>query len=307
MSRPGAFLGQPGQPTTSDADGRAPRASNEGASSMRKAGRSGGGGGDERRGAAREWTVERQAASSSAAAPKDYDIVVAMRRGEAPAFEQYVERFHRILLDYARRAGVPPTERDELVSELLDDVAIQLMTRSAPLPQNPRMYLLSALRHRLLNRKRGSERRRRMVSEAARAVYGDRDPNAGETAAGCSEEMVRASRGPEWDDAPLPRVLERLAGRLSEALRDDERMLLVAVAENIPQREIAEWLGVSYAVARKRLERLRARLTEVAMQYANTLEPDDARELQRFFHRCRARIGARTIAGPAGDAITREA
>jgi RNA polymerase sigma factor (sigma-70 family) len=307
VSRPGAFLGQPGQPTTSDADGRAPRASNEGTSSMRKAGRSGGGGGDERRGGAREWTVERQAASSSAAAPKDYDIVVAMRRGEASAFEQYVERFHRILLDYARRAGVPPTERDELVSELLDDVAIQLMTRSAPLPQNPRMYLLSALRHRLLNRKRGSERRRRMVSEAARAVYGDRDPNAGETAAGCSEEMVRASRGPEWEDAPLPRVLERLAGRLSEALSDDERLLLVAVAENIPQREIAEWLGVSYALARKRLERLRARLGDVAMQYANTLEPDDARELQRFFHRCRARIGARTIAAAGGDAITREA
>src|SRR5205085_8347790 len=71
------------------------------------------------------------------------------------------------------------------------------------------------------------------------------------------------------------------------------------VAENIPQREIAEWLGVSYAVARKRLERLRARLTDVAMHYANSLEPDDARELQRFFHRCRARIGARTIVGGA--------
>ena len=94
----------------------------------------------------------------------------------------------------------------------------------------------------------------------------------------------------------MPRAIERLSGRLSEALRPDERQLLVAVAENIPQREIAEWLGVSYAVARKRLERLRARLTEVAMHYANTLEPDDARELQRFFHRCRARIGARAIA-----------
>jgi DNA-directed RNA polymerase specialized sigma24 family protein len=230
----------------------------------------------------------------------------AARRGAGVrAVRRYVERFHRILLDYARRAGVPPQERDELVIELLDDVAIQLMTRSAPLPQNPRMYLLSALRHRLLNRKRGSERRRRVVSEAARAAYGDRA--ASETAAGCSEEMLRASRGPEWDDAPLPRVLERLAGRLSEALSDDERLLLVAVAENIPQREIAEWLGVSYALARKRLERLRARLTDVAMQYANTLEPDDARELQRFFHRCRARIGARTIAAADGDAITREA
>jgi RNA polymerase sigma factor (sigma-70 family) len=279
MSQPGAFVEQPGQPTTSDADGRAPKASSGGASSMRKA-------------------------SDSV---KDYDIVVAMRRGEAKAFEQYIERFHRVLLDYARRAGVPASERDELVSELLDDVAIQLMTRSGPPPQNPRMYLLSALRHKLLNRKRGSERRRRVVSEAARAAYADGDRSASESAAGCSEEMLRASHGPEWEGAPLPRVLERLAGRLSEALGDDERMLLVAVAENIPQREIAEWLGVSYTVARKRLERLRARLTDVAMHYANTLEPDDARELQRFFHRCRARIGARAIALADGDAITREA
>ena len=279
MSQPGAFVEQPGQPTTSDADGRASRESKEWTSSMREA----------------------------SGAVKDYDIIVAMRRGEAVAFEQYVERFHRILLDYARRAGVPPAERDELVSELLDDVAIQLITRSGPLPQNPRMYLLSALRHKLLNRKRGSERRRRVVSEAARASYADRDPVAGESAAGCSEEMLRASHGPEWEGAPLPRVLERLAGRLSEALRDDERQLLVAVAENIPQREIADWLGVSYVVARKRLERLRARLTEVAMQYANTLEPDDARELQRFFHRCRARIGARAIASAESDAISREA
>jgi DNA-directed RNA polymerase specialized sigma24 family protein len=279
MSQPGAFVEQPGQPTTSDADGRASRVSNEWTTSMRE----------------------------TSGAMKDYDIVVAMRRGDAAAFEWYIERFHRSLLDYARRAGVAASERDELVSELLDDVAIQLITRSGPLPQNPRMYLLSALRHKLLNRKRGSERRRRVVSEAARAAYADRDPAAGESAAGCSEEMLRASHGPEWEGAPLPRVLERLAGRLSEALGDDERQLLVAVAENIPQREIAEWLGVSYAVARKRLERLRARLTDVAMQYANTLEPDDARELQRFFHRCRARIGARAIALAEGSAITREA
>ena len=227
---------------------------------------------------------------------KDYDIVVAMRRGESAAFERFVEQFHRILLDYARRAGVPAAERDELVGELLDDVAIQLMTRGAPPPQNPRMYLLSALRHRLLNRKRGRERRHRVVSEAARAAFGDSATASGESAAGCSEELLRTSRGPDWESTPLPRAIERLSGRLSEALRPDERQLLVAVAENIPQREIAEWLGVSYAVARKRLERLRARLTEVAMHYANTLEPDDARELQRFFRRCRARIGARDVA-----------
>jgi hypothetical protein len=110
------------------------------------------------------------------------------------------------------------------------------MTRSTPLPQNPRMNINSAQRHKLLNRKRGTERRHRVVSEAARAAYADRDLATGEAAAGCSEAMQRASRGPEWESAPLPRVLERLAGRLSEALSSDERQLLVAVAENIPQR-----------------------------------------------------------------------
>jgi hypothetical protein len=102
-------------------------------------------------------------------------------------------------------------------------------------------------------------------------------------------------------------VLERLSAKLDESLRDDERQLLVAVAENIPQREVAEWLGVSYVVARKRLERLRARLTDVAMRYANTLEPDDARELQRFFRRCRARIGASLLSQGPDDPLTREA
>ena len=53
MSRPGAFVEQPGQPTTSDADGRASRASTE-------------------------WTSSMGEASG---AIKDYDIVVAMRRG----------------------------------------------------------------------------------------------------------------------------------------------------------------------------------------------------------------------------------
>jgi RNA polymerase sigma factor (sigma-70 family) len=242
-----------------------------------------------------------------AAALRDYDIVVAMRRGEPAAFEWFVERFHRILLDYARRAGiVDALERDELASELLDDVAMQLMARTGPPPQNPRLYLLSAFRHKLLNQKRSRERRRRVVAEAAHAAYACEGAD-GERAAGCSEAMLRASRGDEWERAPLPRAIERLAARLSEALRPDERQLLVAVAENIPQREIAEWLGVSYAVARKRLERLRARLTEVAMQYATTLEPDDARELQRFFHRCRARIGTRAADASPPETPSHEA
>ena len=55
-------------------------------------------------------------------------------------------------------------------------------------------------------------------------------------------------------------------------------------------------IDVSHLVLSKvkpeELERLRGRMMQVAMRYANALAPDDAREVQRFFQRCRARIGA---------------
>ena len=256
------------------------------------------------------WPEGRR--TSAPLAPKvasaDHGLLAALQSGEAGAFARFIERYHRLLLDYARRAGVPSTDRDELVGELLNDVALQLMTRGGALPESPRQYLLSALRHRLLNAKRARGRRERVVREAAHDAYGDYDASSGTGAAvGCSEANVRASRGPGWEQTRLPPVLERLSAKLDESLREDERQLLVAVAENIPQREIAEWLGVSYVVARKRLERLRARLSDVAMRYTNTLEPDDARELQRFFRRCRARIGASLLSQGPDDPLTREA
>jgi RNA polymerase sigma factor (sigma-70 family) len=249
----------------------------------------------------------RGGAPSAPVVGQDQEIIAGVQRGESGAFARFIERYHRLLLDYARRAGVPAADRDELVGELLDDVALQLMMRGATLPENPRQYLLSALRHRLLNSKRARERRDRVVSEAVRDAYGIAESGGAHVAAGCSEASIRASRGPAWEQTRLPPVLERLSAKLDESLRPDERQLLVAVAENIPQREIAEWLGVSYVVARKRLERLRARLTDVAMRYTNSLEPDDARELQRFFRRCRARIGASLLSQGPDDPLTREA
>src|SRR4051812_30826122 len=129
------------------------------------------------------WPVAKRGSTSS-----DVEIVPALRRGEPEAFGLFVERFHRILLDYARRAGLPPLERDEFASELLDDVALHIMTRTTPLPDNPRMYLLSAFRHKLLNAKRARGRRGRVVSEAVRDAYADCDfALAADAAAGSSE------------------------------------------------------------------------------------------------------------------------
>ena len=179
------------------------------------------------------------------------------------------------------------------MSDVLTDVALDLLTPGKLAPRNPRVYLIVAFRNRVFNYDRGLARRQRHLTTLVRDAALDSDyADDGEVVAGCSEQAVRESRDPWWDDPAIPPTLERLAIHLDKALSADDRVLLVAVAENIPQREVAAWLGVSHAAARKKLERLRARLMEVAMRYTNTLAPDDAREVQRFFQRCRARIGA---------------
>ena len=223
----------------------------------------------------------------------DIDVVLRMRTGSAAAFETFVERFHPVLLDYARRAGVPRGKRDDLASDVLTDVALELLVPGRPTPRNPRVYLIVAFRNRLFNHDRGYARWDRHLTSLVRDAALDFEyADEREVVGGLSEHAVRESRSPEWECAPLQPALEHLAAHLDEALRVEERWLLIAVGENIPQREVAAWLGISHAAARKKLERLRGRLTSVAMRYTNTLEADDGRVVQQFFRRCRARIGA---------------
>ena len=244
-----------------------------------------------------EWDARTRSALDAENA-RDRELLASLRRGDSSAFQTYFERFHRLLLDYARRSGVSSADEDELVEQLLDDIALQIMMPGAQIPTSPRMYLLRALRNKLLNTKRACRRRDRVVHEASEEMSAHCGDSDVECAAGCSEGMVREARGIGWERTPLATVLERLAAKLGERLSDDERAMLDAVAENVPQRRIAEWLGVSHDVVRKRLERLRARLIDASMRFASSLEPDDARELQRFFRRCRVGIGANMINGP---------
>src|SRR5687767_10263355 len=116
------------------------------------------------------WPAGRRGANSSITkeAIRDIDIVAALRRGESSAYEAFIGRFHRVLLEYARPGGVRSADCDEFVDDLLDDIALQFMTPATPLPKNPRMYVISAFRKKLLNLKRARGRRERVVREAVR-------------------------------------------------------------------------------------------------------------------------------------------
>ena len=79
--------------------------------------------------------------------------------------------------------------------------------------------------------------------------------------------------------------------------------MLVWVSHHVPQREIAAWLGVSYAAAAQRICRLRQRLRASAARYVATLPAAERDEIARFLRRA-MRAGASDDSSdpPARDA-----
>ena len=213
----------------------------------------------------------------------DAGLVAAMRQGSSAAFREFLRRFQPFLLAQARRSGVHPDDLEDSVADLLGDAATRLARSVTPPPRSLAAYLLTAFRRRLLNLLRSGSRRAHWHGEAASEDLGDGPA----VATACSESALRASRGPGWESPPLPPVLLRLAHTLDDTLTADERLLLVWVGHHVPQREIARWLGVSYAAATQRIWRLRERLREEALTHVAALPLPERAVAERFFARAR--------------------
>jgi len=100
-----------------------------------------------------------------------------------------------------------------------------------------------------------------------------------------SEASIRASAGPAAESPPLSPVLERLSRIIDAGITDEERQILRWVSASIPQRLIAEWLGITHNAARVRVLRLRERLIEVALRDSGPWRPGERQELYEFFRR----------------------
>src|SRR6476659_8790650 len=77
------------------------------------------------------------------------------------ALREFYLRFRPMLVRAAGRLGVDPGERDTLVDDCLADVAVHLITSSAPPPRSLPAYLARSLRNRVLNGVRALARARR--------------------------------------------------------------------------------------------------------------------------------------------------
>lgn len=63
---------------------------------------------------------------------RDADLLVGVRRTDASALREFVQRFEHMLLDQARKLGVRRSERRTVVTEFLDDVLVKLAACPAP-------------------------------------------------------------------------------------------------------------------------------------------------------------------------------
>jgi DNA-directed RNA polymerase specialized sigma24 family protein len=227
--------------------------------------------------------------SGASADWSDGELLKRLRRDDAAACREYFSRFRLLLGREARRLGVQPALREEVVDDCLGDVALELIEPDATLPLSLNAHLLGALRHRVWNERRNRRRRERRETSA-----GEDAPGMGERVvpATCSQAAIDASASVEARSTHLAPAIERLVVVLERALTEDERVLAAWLGEWVPQTTIATWLGISFGAARVRVHRLRERLRTAALEYVEGLDATERRQLVRLLAR-RTSNGAR--------------
>jgi len=223
---------------------------------------------------------ERRQQDTSAELWSDLEVLQRMRRDDDVAIREFFRRFTPVLWKIARQAQVQPALRDDVVTDCLSDAALHFMQATVAPPANLTGYLIATFRHRLANDRRATDRRSATGTAAAWGEGGERVVREV-----CSEASIRASAGPAADTPPLSPVLERLSRVIDSGITDDERQMLRWVSAAIPQRLIADWLGITHNAARVRVLRLRERLIEIALRSDVARSPDERDELYEFFRR----------------------
>lgn len=276
------------------------------------------GGIDERRGQppVAEHPTETAASLSAEAARARYGtttpdaaLVQGVRNGESSAYLEFFRRFAPLLRRDARRYGYRGAEREELVQDWLTDGALRVADYTRPVPQALAPYLVVGFRRRLHRLRQAADHE----DACAHAVMTERaDPPLPDDAAtatamqprGRANDTRLANVGGLTAGATPPDT-HWLANQLLARLSAADRTLLQWLGERAPQRDIAQWLGISHGAARVRATRLRARLRTLATKILDELPADARREYTELLYRAALPSKSRT-ANDDDDARPRE-
>lgn len=221
--------------------------------------------------------------------PTSARLLAAINRGETGAIRELFILYAPLLRDQARSMNVPPDERDEVVTTVLDDVVLHLMENQL-MPRHLARYLVAALRNSVRNRHRNSQRRLSVRDRASLQIAQTSERIVAECH---SDYGMRAAMPDAEGSPPLSSAIMRLAERSAAELSREETVMMIAIGRHMPLRDIAEQLGIGYGAARVRLHRLRARFARLATQYVESLKADERREIERFFRRAQVRLSGR--------------
>src|SRR5206468_3662197 len=190
----------------------------------------------------------------------------------------------RPLLDrYAHRTRIDPLDRADCIEAVMEEVAMRWAIDGAAPPKNMLAYLLRAINFRRKSMEREAKRRAKRYELAGRATSVE-----GAVLSLCSEAAVRDSYGPaETLPEESHAALGRFFARLVEPLSEEERGILARLGDGVPHREIAAELGASYEAARKRIQRLCARVRDLVPEALERLSQADRALVQRLLSRMR--------------------
>jgi RNA polymerase sigma factor (sigma-70 family) len=221
--------------------------------------------------------------------PTSAHLLAGINRGDTGAIKELFVLYAPLLRDQARSMNVPPDERDEVVTTVLDDVVLHLMENQL-MPRHLARYLVAALRNRARNWHRNSQRRLSVRDRASLRIAQTSERIVAE----CHSDYGLRSAMPAAEASPpLSSAIRRLAERSAAELSREETIMMIAIGRHMPLRDIADQLGISYGAARVRLHRLRVRFSKLAIQYVETLKADERREIERFFRRAQVRLSGR--------------
>jgi hypothetical protein len=235
-------------------------------------------------------------------AVSDAALVAAVRRSDAEAIDEFLERFQEVVMSQAKRLRVTSAEWRSWTSDLLCDVVVGLVQKTGAGPRSIVAYLITASR----NKHRASQRewslRQKRLDERATMLGGSERV----LAAACSEFSARATYAADWEPAPLPPVLDGLVTAIECSINADERQLLSWIAQRTSFSTIARMLGEKRSTIVKRATRLRGRLIETAMRFGASLDSRERGELVRFLRRTGAYDAAALDALARGERHMKE-
>jgi RNA polymerase sigma-70 factor (ECF subfamily) len=167
----------------------------------------------------------------------DRELLERARDGEAECFGEFYRRRRRVILAFLRPRVSSPELAADLMCETFAAALIAVHRPERELPREPIAWLVTIARNELLD----ARRRGRVAEDARRRLA--LDPVVID-----DEDLIAVEDEDEAADADL-------LGRLADELPPDQFHALSALFDDRGYPEIAEELGCSEAVVRKRVSR----------------------------------------------------